>query len=374
MSTVISCSAKYGRGGVGQHFAQVVEEARASGDLGFYLTPAPKPNDAEGIVIYGGDSRWLSRYSPFRFSAGWRNHLYNDLFDHAVARWLMANRGLCPSTFIGFVGRALRSFKVARRVGVDRLELVALNTHVEYLRRQHERARKEWPLDRSWLNRAQVRKTLREYEEADVIHVHSDLTRDSFLEYGVPEGKLRRMYLRADDRFTPPTEKSPDGVFRIVYVGSVTSLKGVPVLVEAFQQFGDLNAELTIVGGWASRPMRLYMERAMREDERIRMRPGDPLPHLQRADVYIHPSYEDGFGYAVAEAIACGVPVVTTDQTGAKELLTKPKHGSVVPAGNVEALAEHIIAFADLHLSPSQHPEKASPPICSPSTVARKMS
>ncbi len=342
MGTLITCNAAYGIGGVGQHFAQAVEDLRASGDLWGYLTPSPKPGDTNGVEVQGRDIRWVSRYSPLRFSAGWQNYLSGDLFDQAAASWLAANSDGLPGTVVGFVGRALRSFQMARRLGVERLELVALNTHVEYLRRQHERAWTEWPLDRSWLNSAQVQKTLREYEEADVIYVHSELTRDSFLEYGIPQAKLRRMHLRADDRFTPATGKSLDGVFRVVYVGSVTSLKGIPVLVEAFRHLRESNAELTIVGGWASRSMRLYMEGAMREDERIRMRPGDPLPHLQRADVYVHPSYDDGFGYAVAEALACGVPAVVTDRTGAKELIEEGVNGCIVPSGSVEEVAEAI--------------------------------
>ena len=44
--------------------------------------------------------------------------------------------------------------------------------------------------------------------------------------------------------------------------------------------------------------MRRHMARITTQDPRIRLRPGDPLPHLWRADVCVHPTYEDGFAYA----------------------------------------------------------------------------
>ena len=69
--------------------------------------------------------------------------------------------------------------------------------------------------------------------------------------------------------------------------------------------------------------MRRYLERARARDPRISVVPGDPLPHLQRARLCVHPAYEDGFGYAPAEALACGVPVIVTEDTGMKELIDR---------------------------------------------------
>jgi len=78
-------------------------------------------------------------------------------------------------------------------------------------------------------------------------------------------------------------------------------------------------------------------------DERITVGPGDPLPLLQRADVFVHPTYEDGFGYAPMEALACGVPVIVTEDTGMKEHVQEGENGYVVPTGSVEATAEALM-------------------------------
>jgi glycosyltransferase involved in cell wall biosynthesis len=54
--------------------------------------------------------------------------------------------------------------------------------------------------------------------------------------------------------------------------------------------------------------------------------------------VYVHPTYEDGFGYAPAEALACGAPIIVTEDTGMKELV-RPGGGRAGDLnGDLEAL------------------------------------
>ena len=95
--------------------------------------------------------------------------------------------------------------------------------------------------------------------------------------------------------------------------------KGIALLLEAFDRLSISNAELRIMGGWSTRSVRRRIQNRIAQDPRITVQPGDPLPVLQKADVFVHPSYEDGFGYAPMEALACGVPVVVTEDTGMKE-------------------------------------------------------
>ena len=77
-------------------------------------------------------------------------------------------------------------------------------------------------------------------------------------------------------------------------------------------------------------------------DERITVGPGDPLPLLQRADVFVHPTYQDGFWYAPMEALACGVPVIVTEDTGMKEYVDEGMNGFIVPTGSVNALCNAL--------------------------------
>ncbi len=344
MMRTLACNAPYGKGGVGQHFAQLVEETRSAGALAGYLAGAIKPGDrAKGRVVSPRIVPWLFRYTPVRFSPGWMSHLGNELFDREAAAQLDAPAAqLTGSRFMGFVGSSLRSFRRAGALGFEQMELVAVNSHVNNLQRLHRNACRQTGIKDTWLNEAQRRKTLREYERADVIYVHSGYVRQSFIAEGVPPEKLRRMHLHVDERFQPPAARPEDGVFRVVYVGRVEATKGIPLLLEAFSRLSAPRAELRIVGGWSTRTMRRYMERWMAHDPRIHVAPGDPLPALQQADVFVHPTYEDGFGYAPAEALACGTPAIVTEDTGMKEYIRNGENGYVVPTGNWQALLERM--------------------------------
>ena len=334
----ISCSAAYGSGGLGLHFKELVEDARARGELASYYTTCPQVNDAAGIVVTEPVARSLIRWTPIRVSSSWSSFIGFDFFDRALARTIKPSE-----TCVGFSLQSLHTFRAAVRRGAIRLELISPTCHVDYVQRKYEEAFRRHPIERSWLNERQRWKARREYEAADAIIVASDYVRDSFLDAGIPEEKLARFDLSAPLRFVPPPQGlSGDGVFRIVYVGSLSVAKGVPVLLDAFSCFEPRNAQLTLVGGWGTRAMRRYLAERCDRDSRIRIAQGDPLPYLQRADVYIHPSYQDGLGYAPLEALACRVPVIVTEDTGAKEFVVDGVNGVVIPTGSADAISEAI--------------------------------
>lgn len=376
MRRILASNSAYGQGGIGQHFAQLVEEARRSGTLDGYYCPAPKTDDPYGTALppppWHG---WLAQWTPLRFSPSWKSHLLNDLYDRTVAA------ALAPpfDTFTSFVGKSLHSFRKAKQLGANRLELIAANSHVAVIRDRHDFAREQTGISDSWLNSAQQRKTLREYDMADAIYVHSEYTRQSFLDAGLPSEKLHRTYLAVDPRFAPPESRSNSDVFRIVYVGRVDATKGIPLLLDAFDQL-PMTAELTIVGSWGTRHMRRYMTDRIGENERIRIAPGDPRPALQAADVFVHPSFEDGFGYAPMEALACGTPVIVTADTGMQEYVIEGQNGLVVPTGDRDALVDGLHKMHDARLArttsllpPAYYAEQQSAPCfsASPSAGAR---
>jgi glycosyltransferase involved in cell wall biosynthesis len=336
---IIACGSPYGKGGIGRHFAQIVEEAREKGHLQHYYTPIIKPDDGQyGTRIPLREFDWIRHYTPVRFSQSWLSVAKGEIFDRKVASKLNEPAGV----LVGFVGKTLHSFEKAKRLGFGKLELIATNSHVNNLMRLHKRAGRETGIHDSWLNEVQRRKTIKEYELADVIRVHSEYVRQTFIEEGVPEQKLERMYLTVHPRFKPPDGRPDDGVFRVVYVGRVEATKGIPLLIEAFSRLSVSPAELILVGGWSTRAMRRYMEERMSRDPRIRLAPGDPLPILHQADVFVHPSYEDGFAYAPFEALACGVPVIVTEDTGMKEYVEEGVNGFIVPTGNWKAIHERL--------------------------------
>ena len=330
-----ACRAAHGSGGLGRHLAELVENARASGELAGYYTSGPRAADPAGRLVREPLAPLLARWTPIRFSPGRSADLGFDLFDRAVARTIEPG-----DVHVGFSLQSLRTFRAARARGCRELHLVSPTCHVDYVRQRYEEAYRRHPIERPWLNEAQCRRAKREYELADVIVVASDYVRDSFLAAGFPAEKLSRFDVSASPRFVP-AQRLDDGVFRVVYVGALSVAKGTPLLVEAFSRLAVPDAELWLVGGYGTRGMRRWLEERCADDPRIHIAPSDPLPHLQRASVYLHPSYQDGSPYAPLEALACGVPVILTEDTGTKELI-HDGNGLVVPTGSQDAIVESL--------------------------------
>ncbi|HVK12265.1 MAG TPA: glycosyltransferase [Gemmataceae bacterium] len=339
---VAACSAPLGGGGLGRHLAEVVHEARSAGQLLRYFAATVPNGDDFGTAVRLRWFPWLARFSPARFIPEWKAHLGSEEFDRRVAAALPPGGGVLT----GFAGMALHSFRQARRLGYRLLRLESPTAHIQHVWDWNARAHRRHPIEGSWLGRRQRDKVQSEYDLADEIVVNSEHARQTFLDAGTPPAKLRRRVLTVDPRFHPPPDRpTGPGGLRVVYVGSLAVTKGVPILLEAFARFDDLDARLTLVGGTGTRGMRRYLTAALARDRRVRVCPGDPLPHLWAADVAVHPSYQDGFGYAPMEALACGVPVIVTDQTGMKEYVREGVNGYVVPAGDADALLARLAAI-----------------------------
>ena len=89
------------------------------------------------------------------------------------------------------------------------------------------------------------------------------------------------------------------------------------------------------------------MEDWITREPRIKIRPGDPLPVLHTADVFVNPSYQDGLGYAPLEALACNVPVIVTEDTGMKESVVDGQNGYIIPTGDGAALLDRLCRLCD---------------------------
>jgi glycosyltransferase involved in cell wall biosynthesis len=133
--------------------------------------------------------------------------------------------------------------------------------------------------------------------------------------------------------------------------GCVTALrpeKGVDVFLRAAPHVLDRlpEARLAVIGNGALRADLRHQARALRVDERVRFfdykRPA--ARQLRSLDVFVHPSplYE-AFGIALAEALACGVPQVTTAVGGASEVVGDGETGLYCRPNDPVHLAEGIV-------------------------------
>jgi glycosyltransferase involved in cell wall biosynthesis len=132
----------------------------------------------------------------------------------------------------------------------------------------------------------------------------------------------------------------PGGPFTIFFAGQVGVRKGVPLLLEAWERLGLKDARLLMAGSMSLDEK--YLSRRAGVEylgalPRVRL-----LELMKGADLFVFPSLAEGFGLVIGEAMAAGVPVLTTTNTGGPELISDGREGWCVPAHDVDALAERI--------------------------------
>jgi len=158
-----------------------------------------------------------------------------------------------------------------------------------------------------------------EHERARLIVAASTFTQRSLLEHGVPAARIQINPYGVDSaQFTAKPAPS-SGPLRFVFVGAVTARKGVPLLLEVWEQLRPRDAELWIVGPVADSVRRLLPDQPG-------LRVLGSVPHrevaglLRQCDVFVFPSYFEGFGLVILEAMACGLPVITTTATAGPDV------------------------------------------------------
>jgi glycosyltransferase involved in cell wall biosynthesis len=342
--TTISCSAPLGVGGLGRHLREIVDTLTRSEQPVTCVCQPSSASAASPARRSSGPRLRIPRPTevrsalPVPMSPAVRTRRLMVEFDAYAARCLGEGDHL-----IAFNGQALTQFRAARRARYRSVALVSANSHLRRVVRQHARAHRQYPLEGSWATHL-LRRNLTEYAQADRIYVGSEYTRQSFLDEGILSEKLFLFPFTPDPRYRIPLQPTATGTFDIVYIGSLSVVKGVPLLIDAVRRLPHQDLRLILVGGWGTRGMRRFVQSACAADRRIDVRPGDPLPHLRGARLCVHPSYEDGFAYAPAEALGSGVPVLVTEDTGMKDLVQSPRTGLILPTGDLGALIEAIEA------------------------------
>lgn len=187
----------------------------------------------------------------------------------------------------------------------------------------------------------------RQIEEAtlsDFLLAPSRIVRDSFVKRRYEKNRTAVLPYAVDlSRFHPIADAAEsDHTFRAICVAQITPRKGQVYLLEAWKKLDLPNAELLLIGSLSHE-----MGPALRRyDDIFRHIPFVPnqqlLQYYGRSSVFVLPSLEDGFAVVTAEAMACGLPVITTVNNGAADIVTHGKDGFVVPIRSPEAIAEHL--------------------------------
>ncbi|MBR2024069.1 MAG: glycosyltransferase family 4 protein [Clostridia bacterium] len=146
----------------------------------------------------------------------------------------------------------------------------------------------------------------------------------------------------------------PQDAFVYGFVGRVNRDKGINELVKAYflVQQEDKNAYLMLIGDKEeSNPVLPETEMRIREDEKIVATgnvPGDEVyTYMSAFDVLVHPTYREGYGKVLQEAMGMRLPIITTDVIGPKEVVENGEYGMLVPVKDAESLATAMQMMAN---------------------------
>ncbi|MEM2093589.1 MAG: glycosyltransferase family 4 protein [Candidatus Bathyarchaeia archaeon] len=197
---------------------------------------------------------------------------------------------------------------------------------------------------------------------SDMIIAVSEFTKKEILKNydDVPSGKIRVIHNGVDvERFSPAKDKSAfkrkfgfrNEDLLILYVGRLYSRKGLPTLIEAIPKVaGKFNDVKFIISGKGLKDeenkLRCYAKKLGVEEKLIFLGyfPDEALPDLYRAaDMFVFPSIYENLPFAMLEAMASGLPVITTTVGGIPEVIQDGKNGFMIDPYNSVALAERIL-------------------------------
>ena len=258
-----------------------------------------------------------------------------------------ASRNIPPcDIFHGYPDESLRCARKARQQGA-RVVMDNPTSHpdceAELLAAEYERYGVPWRA----FNPRRYDRWRQALDEADYVLVLSQFARQSFLERGFPDDKLSVVPYGVDSDLFRPRPKHDD-VFRVLHVGQIGLIKGVQYLLEAWSRLSLPNAELVLVGWTNDNAVDLLR----RYEGRCTFRVVEHLESMRQvaeqynqASVFVAASITDGWAMTVTEAMASGLPVIVSENVGAKDAVRDGESGFIVPSRSAEAIADRIAEF-----------------------------
>ena len=276
----------------------------------------------------------------------------DERLSYSANDWLMRTmkrecRRPAVSAVHAYEDCSLWQFEEARRLGKACLYDLPIGYYPAWEQTQAELARAyaDWlpagGLPSSLYVRPEQKR--REMELADLVLAPSSFVERTIRKFHPDKNVARAAYGVDLDFWRPGETTVADRQLRFIYAGQLSIRKGIPALLQAWEAAALRDAELQLVGMWQ-----------LAEQKRFALPKGvswlppcssDALRDRYRAaDVFVFPSYFEGFGLVLLEAMACGLPAIASDATAGPDVVTADC-GRVVPTGNQEELVDSLRWF-----------------------------
>lgn len=259
-----------------------------------------------------------------------------NIFDRQVA-----NRIKPCDIFVGWSGFSLHTLRRIRKKFPAKIILehncAHLETERDILIEERERLRAKVDLFCPEF----IQKELEEYQEADYIAVPSRLSQQTFLAKGFPQERLICVSHGVATESFKPLPKN-DRTFRIICVG-ISIRKGIHYILKAVNELRIKDLEVWLIGKICD-DIKPFLKKYAGTFRYLGGIPQEELyKYYSQGSISALFSLIDGFGLALLEAMACGLPVICSDSVGAKDAVRENIDGFIVPARDIKTLKEKIL-------------------------------
>ncbi len=289
-----------------------------------------------------------------RHETGWASvdAVYRSL-DRSVARRLRRTKETGVRAVYAYEDGALETFRAAGDRGIKRLYDLPIpywRTVRDFLAEEADRL-PEWSSTMPGLIDSVVKHERKDEELmlAEHIYVASTFARQSLVDYfGTRLNISVAPYGCPAPLVDGPVERPEGEPLRIFFAGRLSQSKGLADLIEALSKL-EISWQLTLAGSFVgSVPDTLTK---LLQDTRCKWLGVVPhstlLEEMSKAHVFAFPTIFEGFGMVITEAMACGLPVITTPNSAGPDILTEGRDGFVVPIRDPDALADRITQLAE---------------------------
>ena len=187
-----------------------------------------------------------------------------------------------------------------------------------------------------------------EYELATKVVVASTFTKNSLISQRVPASKIIvNPYGVGNEFFRHKGNEARSRKTRFLYLGLLGARKGLPFLLEAWKEMElHQHSELWIAGPANSLAL-TSIENVPGVSYKGRV-PYRDIPNLlDECDCLVFPSFFEGFGQVILEAMAAGLPVITTEATAGPDIIEHGKDGFIIRSGDTKHLSATMKQMAN---------------------------
>jgi len=338
MKINISVAGKY-------HLFNLAQQLEKHGHLSQLITSYPKfevvkfgiPKDKVNSVLIKEIVERAWRKIPV-LKHIYNQHLVHELFDK------LAMRSLKPSDiFVGTSSTSLHTLRAAKQFGAVTI-IERASSHISFQDRNLEEEYNKCgiKIPAYQFDPRVTEKELCEYEEADYVFIPSSFVKKTYLDFGYPAEKLVQIPYGVELSQFKQIPKE-DNIFRVIFAGASRLIKGVHYLLQAFSELDIPNSELLLIGS-VNDEMKPFFKKYEGKFRCIGHIPQKDLyKHYSQGSVFVLNSIDDGFGYVIPQAMACGLPVICTTNTGGPDVVREGKDGFIIPIRNVEALKNKLM-------------------------------